>query len=187
MNTDIDLFEEIVSVPIRKAQFSVMPKFSFVIPTYKRGELLRYAIESILIQVAGENVEILIGDNNPERQNITEQYVSSLTDNRISYYKHQKNLGAAGTWTRVCQLAQGEWIIMLHDDDMLYSDYFACLKKVMSAYPYNDIVGIFPTFNSAPENRPVPSLRRGASCNARSGCVSSVWHPTKPIMVYPLP
>ena len=38
MNTDIDLFEEIVSVPIRKAQFSVMPKFSFVIPTYKRGE-----------------------------------------------------------------------------------------------------------------------------------------------------
>ena len=149
MNTDIDLFEEIVSVPIRKAQFSVMPKFSFVIPSYTRGELLRYAIESILIQVAGENVEILIGDNNPERQDITEQYVSSLTDNRISYYKHQKNLGAAGNWTRVCQLAQGEWIIMLHDDDMLYSDYFACLKKVMSAYPYNDIVGIFPTFNSA--------------------------------------
>lgn len=149
MKNDIELFADVISIPIKKAYFSESPKFSFVIPTYKRGELLKYALESILVQVADENVEILIGDNNPERQDITEQYVHTLADHRISYYKHQKNLGAAGNWTRVCQLAQGEWIIMLHDDDMLYPDYFNCLKRVMSLYTAKDIVGIFPSFNSA--------------------------------------
>lgn len=134
---------------IKKAHFASQPLYSFVIPTYNRPTLLVFALNSILNQKEFDgNVEIVVCDNNPVRNDLTEQYMTGLQDKRISYYKHNENVGGVNNWTHCCYLAQGQWVIMLHDDDMLYDDYFISLKKIMSLYSANDYVAFFPSFNS---------------------------------------
>ena len=38
-----------------------------------------------------------------------------------------KNIGMIGNWNRLYTLARGEWVVMLHDDDLLYNDYLSIL------------------------------------------------------------
>ena len=58
---------------------------------------------------------------------------------RLSYYKNTENIGMSGNWNRLYQLAKGEWVVMLHDDDMLYDDYLEILfTKIIDKYPNFD-------------------------------------------------
>lgn len=104
---------------------------SIVIPTYKRPELLEYAIESAIRQECVEfKYEIIVVDNEPvfDCETDTEKLLKNYQMmNNIKYYKNEKNLGMGGNWNRCFELAQGEWVSILHDDDMLMPQY---LKRV---------------------------------------------------------
>ena len=71
-----DLFEyvdnfaktaHITSIPIFEAQLDYTPEITIAIPTYKRTELLKEAIDSAINQTDYANYDILVVDNNPER------------------------------------------------------------------------------------------------------------------------
>lgn len=126
------LFENIKSNLIYgDLEFIKKPWITVAIPTYKRVELLREAVESVLRQ---EHVDflwdILVLDNEPcelGKQNETEQYIRKLNNPRIIYYRNQKNIGIVGNYNRCIELARGEWISFLHSDDLLVSSY---LKQI---------------------------------------------------------
>lgn len=97
------------------------PLVSVLIPTYNRPDYLRYALESAIKQ-SYKNVEILIGDNSSSSLEAAE-IVKSLNDSRIKYVYHSQNLGMVGNNIFLIKESAGDYIAILHDDDIWYPDF----------------------------------------------------------------
>lgn len=100
-------------------------KFSTVITTYNRLELLKRAIASALNQTV--SCEIIVVDN--ASTDGTEDYVKSLGD-RIVYHRNRTNAGHAGAVNAGADIATGDWIKFIDDDDYLAEN---CLEKMAAA------------------------------------------------------
>lgn len=122
----------IPSIPIIKSKLDFIPKITIAIPTYKRVGYLKIAIESAMNQVDFDDYEIIVVDNNPERDCETEQMLKKINSNKISYYKNIENLGMYGNWNRCIELAKAEYVTILNDDDTLSEVYLKSVNKVIS-------------------------------------------------------
>ncbi|MCF6775565.1 glycosyltransferase [Thiotrichales bacterium 19X7-9] len=122
--------EHVQSICI-KAALIENPVVSIVIPTYKRLHHLILAIESALNQLYIDNYEVIIVDNNPQRDCDVEKYIVAKYGNekKVGYYKNEKNLGMFGNWNRCYKLAKAPWVSMLHDDDLLKDIYLSEMLK----------------------------------------------------------
>ena len=99
-------------------------EYTIAIPTYKRTEYLKEAIDSALNQDCSFSYNVIVVDNNPERDDDTEKMMASYENTKnLSYYKNAENLGMAGNWNRLFQLSKTKWVVMLHDDDVMYPYY----------------------------------------------------------------
>lgn len=96
---------------------------SICIPTYKRVDTLKDTISSCLNQVGFDDYVIIVSDNNPERNDETEQYIGSLNNPRILYYKHEQNIGMYGNLNRLYELSKSEYTVCVHDDDLLLPNF----------------------------------------------------------------
>lgn len=120
---EADYFKEtahIPSTPIISTEMEA-PLLTIAIPTYKRASLLKETLDSALNQEEYQApYEILVVDNNPERNDETECLLKGYANqSNLSYYKNTENLGMFGNWNRLYTLAKGKWVVMLHDDDLL--------------------------------------------------------------------
>ncbi len=97
------------------------PLVSICIPTYKRHDLLLVAINSCLAQ-SYSNIEIIISDDSPD--NTSELAVKQLGEysGKIRYCRNVPSLGQARNVNQLFELALGEYIVLLHDDDYLLTD-----------------------------------------------------------------
>ena len=112
----------------------INPDISLVIPTFKRTDLLKSAIDSILNQKESKlKYEIIIVDNNPSRDCNTEKLINQKYSkhNNLSYYKNIKNIGVFGNWNRCYELASSDWVSMLHDDDELKTNYLTSIESLL--------------------------------------------------------
>ncbi len=132
VNVDTDFFkdndnfkkqENIKSIFVFKANNYDSSEITFVIPTFKRVDTLQQTLKSVLKQKGGYNYTIIVLDNNPERNDVTEQYMKELNESSISYVKNCENLGMAGNWNRGIVLSKSKWICLLHDDDIIVPDF----------------------------------------------------------------
>jgi len=112
----------IKSILIRES-ICINPQITISIPTYKRSDSLKEALNSALNQNVDFEYEIMIVDNNQERNDDTEKVIQKYASNKISYYKNNENIGQIGNWNRLFILCKSEYLVMLHDDDVL-SPYF---------------------------------------------------------------
>lgn len=136
--------KKVYSKQLIKSKLDFIPKVTFAIPTFRRSTLLKETIDSVLKQNDYDNYDIIIVDNNPERGCETEQLMNSFYDKRVSYYKNSENIGMAGNWNRLFELAVGEYVVMLHDDDLLLPSF---LQKVMMIIDRNPNIHILkPSF-----------------------------------------
>lgn len=133
-------YENVQSVLISGNTEKAEPMFSIVIPTYKRVETLSETIESCLNQSGYHDYNIIIVDNNPERNDATELYIADLNNTRVKYYKNLQNIGMTGNWNRCIELSDGEYAILLHDDDLLPPDYLLTISDALKKHPDSDII-----------------------------------------------
>ena len=100
-------------------------KFSIVITTYNRLSLLKRAVESALKQTI--DCEIVIADDGSKDG--TEEYILSLGE-RVSYHRNPHNLGHSATVNAGINIAKGDWIKLLDDNDYLAPN---CIEKLTAA------------------------------------------------------
>jgi len=89
---------------------------SVCIPTRNRALYLGQAVKSVLNQDY-DNYEVIIADNHSSDN--TEQLIRSLNDKRVRYYRNAKNIGLARNWNRALQYANGDYVTIFHDDDVM--------------------------------------------------------------------
>ncbi|MCG2759675.1 MAG: glycosyltransferase [Candidatus Delongbacteria bacterium] len=92
---------------------------SIVIPTHKRPELLKKAIESALAQTYSMTEIIVVDDNSGDN---TEQVIKDLNNKNIRYFRNDSSLGGAGTRNVGIEKSNGEFVAFLDDDDIWYKD-----------------------------------------------------------------
>ena len=114
------------------------PVFTIAIPTFKRATLLKEAVESALNQSYAGAYDVIVVDNNPDRGDDTELMMKAYHDNaRVGYYKNSVNLGMTGNWNKLYELARGEYVMMLHDDDLLYDSSIEIVDRFMRSTKYH--------------------------------------------------
>ena len=102
------------------------PVQSVIIPTYNRKEFLADAINSVLSQTQKSLEVIVVDDCSTDG---TGDFVKSLTDERVHYFRNDKNSGQEVSRMNGFRLAHGKYITFLDDDDY-YTDYEFFSKAV---------------------------------------------------------
>ena len=115
------------------------PLFTIVIPTYRKPQLLRQAVQSALAQ-PGSDYQILVVDDVPGGDPQTAAALAQLADERLMLYANRSNLGLFANWNRCFELARSQWVVMLHDDDLLSAEYLPWMRSALQAAPQADLV-----------------------------------------------
>ncbi|WP_144138549.1 glycosyltransferase family 2 protein [Paraburkholderia sp. BCC1884] len=110
---------------------------SICLPTCNRPELIVTCIESCLAQSYG-NLEIVIGDDS--RDDRTEALIAAryADEPRIRYTRNQPPLGQARNVASLFERAEGDKILLIHDDDLLTTDGVEKLVALWTLRPQLD-------------------------------------------------
>jgi glycosyltransferase involved in cell wall biosynthesis len=96
-----------------------MPKVSICIPAYKQIEFLKRTLASVSEQEFSD-YELIITDDSPD--DAVEKLLNSLDlKEKLRYYKNVPALGSPGNWNFAMSKASGEYIKILHHDDLFTS------------------------------------------------------------------
>lgn len=133
---------------------NVAPKISVCIPAYNRAALLPVLLDSIFSQNY-ENLEVVIAeDNSPERQKIAavahvyaERYPGCLV-----YEENIENLGYDGNLRRLIEVASGEYVVFMGNDDLMAEGALAAIAGAIGRYPKVGVVlRSYASFKTTPE------------------------------------
>jgi glycosyltransferase involved in cell wall biosynthesis len=104
-----------------------------IIPTYKRPDLLRRAVDSVLNQSFTDWELIVSDDESPGGQ--TWSYLQSLRDPRVRITQNPGPHGQCGNVSHAMKLARGEWIKFLYDDDAVRPQCLAAFLQAVADKP----------------------------------------------------
>jgi len=104
---------------------------SICVPTCNRPGLVREAVDSARAQTY-RPIEVVVSDDSTN--NDTERALADLIGSgNVRYVRNAPSLGQVGNVNRLFDLAQGEFLVLLHDDDLLQSDAVASLANCFAA------------------------------------------------------
>lgn len=105
------------------------------IPTYNRIKDLKFTLPITLGICEGRNIEILVSDN--ASTDGTREYMLAMTEKhpQLVYYRNHENLGPDRNFLNCFERAQGEYIYLLGDDDLLLEEGFALLMEALRLSP----------------------------------------------------
>ena len=92
---------------------------SVIIPTHNRKELLIRAVDSVLTQTYAD-LEILVADDASSDGTVEACRQLVEKDARIQVFRSEKNIGAGAVRNRAIELARGQYVCFLDDDDIWY-------------------------------------------------------------------
>ncbi len=105
-------------------------KFSIITPTYKRPELLKRAVDSLLNQ-SHQDWEMIVVNDDP---NTTLPF---FDDKRVHVYTNEQNSGVNATRNKALSLIaeDSDRFIFLDDDDYLTTDALLVLSQIIKRHP----------------------------------------------------
>ena len=109
-------------------------KISVCIPTYKRPDFLRLALQSCFDQTH-QPFEILIGDDSPNDD--SEKMLKSWenqNDINVRYFHHKPSKGQAQNINSLFESVEGDLVLLLHDDDELLPTALQTLTSVFETH-----------------------------------------------------
>ena len=119
-------------------------KVSVIIPTYKSGETLIRAVDSVLNQSYQNFQVIVVDDNNPDSEyrlrteKLMEKYSN---EERVIYLKHKENKNGSAARNTAFAYSSGDYIAFLDDDDFFLPTKLA--HQVNFLNQYNEFGGCY--------------------------------------------
>jgi glycosyltransferase involved in cell wall biosynthesis len=115
------------------------PKVSVCMPVYNRPEYVAEAIESVLQQTFTD-FELIITDNcsTDNTPEVIKSYAAK--DNRVKYFRNERNLGVCSSGNRAMLLSRGEYIKQLFSDDKLSPRHLEVFVEVLDNHPKVSLV-----------------------------------------------
>ncbi|HUC84714.1 MAG TPA: glycosyltransferase [Candidatus Acidoferrales bacterium] len=108
--------------------------WSVMIPTYNpKSDYLAETLRSVLAQDPGESwmqIEVL-DDCSPN--GAPDELVHQVAGNRVNLHRGETNLGMAGVWNHCIERARGQWVHILHQDDVVKPGFYEKLKAGMES------------------------------------------------------
>lgn len=116
-----------------------MKLLSICVPTYNRPDKLK-ELNQTFIRLAlneyGDQIEVIVRDNSDDK---IASINRSLLDPEVRYYKNESNVRFSGSQIRLVRDANGQFIWIISDDDLILWDGF---KRLMSCLPTANEEGI---------------------------------------------
>lgn len=148
---------------------STLPAVSIVIPTYRHRDYIGAALDSVFAQSFQDFEVIVINDGSPD--DTTAVLQPWIQAGRIRYYE-QPNAGQSATRNRGIQLARGEFLALLDDDDLWPTDKLAwqvdCLRRhpqAVACYGFAQTFGLDENYRlpatAGPQGAVTTELLRG--------------------------
>jgi len=108
-------------------------RFSVVIPAHNGELYLRFAIESVLNQTRKADEIIIIDDASTDK---TADIIQSIESReRVKYIVNEESTGFVDAWNRAIEKASGDFVVILHQDDLLCPEYLYHIEKAIENYP----------------------------------------------------
>jgi glycosyltransferase involved in cell wall biosynthesis len=104
------------------------PLLTIALPTYNRREEILKQVGALLPQINDPRVELLIIDNASDfdvREVVLQQYRDA--EKCVRFIRNRYNVGLGGNILRSFELADGEWMWLLGDDDTAFPDAVATI------------------------------------------------------------
>ncbi len=145
------------------------PLVSICIPVYNCEKYISQTIKSALEQ-SYRNFEIIIVDD--LSTDGSEDIVKSFNDSRIYYYKNEKNLGMVNNWNQALSHANGKYIKLLCQDDILFKNCIEEQVLIMESNP--EVMLVSCASNIIDENNRILLTRRNfkKDCNINGSSVA---------------
>jgi glycosyltransferase involved in cell wall biosynthesis len=107
-----------------------------MIPTYNPpAQYLEETLRSVLAQDPGpDQMQIEIVDDCSPNVDVA-AFVKRIAGERVKVSQTPKNLGLAGCWNTCIAQAQGDWVHLLHQDDIVYPGFYEKLKNGILTNP----------------------------------------------------
>lgn len=115
------------------------PKFSIVIPTLNRVQLLERSLSSALGQEGVDDYEVVVLDNCSEDG--TWDYLCSVNDPKLKVLRNPHRLPVGPNWNKAVRSSEGEFIHVLADDDLLMPNMLAAVSNSISKYEGVGLIG----------------------------------------------
>ncbi len=124
-------------MPVQSSPVQSSPVQSVIIPTYNRKDFIVDAINSVLKQ-KDIDLELIIADDCSTDG--TADFVKSIQDERIRYFRNDKNSGLEYNRNFGLKHARGKYITWLDDDDY-YTDYefFSKAVKILEEHEADEV------------------------------------------------
>ena len=169
----------------------MLHRVSIGLPVYNGDDFISAALSSILAQTF-EDFELIICDNasTDGTEEICCQYAAG--NSRISYYRNEKNIGAAANYNRVFELSSGEYFKWAAHDDKCDPEHLSkcvevldnCSKDTVLCFPETTLIDGEDNFISqydedveltelSPDLRLRYLLRHIKKCNSIYGLIRS--------------
>lgn len=113
------------------------PKVTVCLPTYNRAGYLASCLTGILGQTF-RDFEVLVSDNCST--DATPDVVQACADPRIRYHRNEMNIGVFPNMNRCLAQARGEYVCILHDDDVYSPRFLEREVELLDRYPTAGLV-----------------------------------------------
>lgn len=108
------------------------PRVSIVVASYNRAELLVQAVQSALVQ-GGADIEVVVSDDCSPDNSVDR--LRALGDPRVRVHTQPKNVGFWLNWTAALDMARGDFVVFLGDDDWLTPDFVERHLEAFDRHP----------------------------------------------------
>jgi len=110
---------------------------SVCIPCYNSANFIAETLQSVIHQTYND-LEIIITDGGSTDN--TREIVQGFSDPRIKYHRYEENYGIEYNWNKALSLANGKYIKLVCDDDILYPDCVQIQVEILENPDYEGVV-----------------------------------------------
>ncbi|TCS90119.1 glycosyltransferase involved in cell wall biosynthesis [Anseongella ginsenosidimutans] len=122
---------EILPVPAGEAR----PRWSVMIPVFNCIGYLEETLQSVLLQDPGPDImQIEVIDDHSTDGDVA-ALVTRLGQGRVGYHRQPYNRGSLRNFETCLNRAKGEWIHLLHGDDLVKPGFYGEIGNLFARYP----------------------------------------------------